>query len=89
MQQKKKLIKKRKEFEDKVDPILKKKAQLRADLDELAKSYRDRIEDENDCLSKLNSKEKKKKAIMDSTQDVLDFLKKKPDATEEELQKKT
>jgi formate-dependent nitrite reductase cytochrome c552 subunit len=76
---------KRKEFEDKVDPLLR-KAQLRADLDELAKSYRDRVNDDSDCLSQLNSKEKK--IIMDATQEILDWLKKNPNATEEELQEK-
>jgi len=49
---------KKKEFEEKVNPLIR-KAQARADLSELANSYRDRINDENDCLNDLNQKEKK------------------------------
>jgi len=62
------------------------KAQARADLSELANSYRDRLNDENDCLSGLNNKEKK--IILDATKEMLDWLKNNPNATEDEINEK-
>jgi len=52
----------------------------------LANSYRDRINDENDCLNDLNQKEKK--IILDATQEIIEWLKKNPNATEEEINEK-
>jgi len=47
----------KKKYDDIVNPLLQ-KAQTRADFAELAKNLKDRVNDENDILSKLNQKEK-------------------------------
>jgi len=64
----------KKKYEDIVNPLLQ-KAQTRADLTDLAKNLKDRVNDENDALNKLNSKEKK--IILDAIKETEDFLKKK------------
>jgi len=55
-------------------------------LDDKASKLRNRIGDENDVLSNLNSKEKK--SVLDATKEVLDWIKKNPNASKKDIEEK-
>jgi len=77
--------KQRKKCEDKISPILN-KAQSRRAVDNYIGDIRRRVEDPNDNLSKISPDEKKK--ILDSVKELEEWMKKNPDATSEEIDKK-
>jgi len=76
---------KRRELEKKLEPIIK-KAKKRKDFTEYIGGLRERINDQNDPLSKLSNEDKKK--ILNDLAELNEWLKNNPNATEEEIDQK-
>jgi len=81
----KEIKEKQREVKSLIDPTIS-RADAEKKLDEYCTNLRNKIADENDALNKLNSNEKKQ--IMDATKEGLDWIKKNPNASKEEIDKK-
>jgi len=73
------------EFDKKYGKAVK-KALAERDLGDFARNIRKRVDDEDDSLSGLSAEDKKK--ILDASQELEEWLKKNPNATAEEIDKK-
>jgi hypothetical protein len=76
---------KKREIQKKLDPILN-KGRKRKEFSDFITDLKSKINDENDPLSSLNSSDKRR--ILDNLEELQEWLRENPNATEEEIEEK-